>query len=193
MLPEKLERKLTYFANAMQQQLDEKKHQATLAANSENQKSTAATLESTTRRNKIMLTAKRGELQRDANRKIAHAKVKAMAEYVASRKNLIDRLFVEIAAGLASFTQEDGYKSYLIERIEKAKTAYTFSIVKLSPHDMRLEDAIKTATGLTPETGKDDYIGGFVLLNESRSVMVDHTFKTRLQAAKKEFVYDQNG
>ena len=191
MQAEKLERKLTYFADTIQQELGTKKRQATLAATTESQKSTTTTLETATRHNKIMLTAKQGELQRNANRQIAHAKVRAMAEFVELRLRQIDRLFVEIAAGLASFTQEAGYEDYLIERIEKAKAAYDFSIVKLSPHDMRLEETIKTVTGLTPEMGNQEYIGGFVLLNERRSVMADHTFRTKLLAAKKEFAYDK--
>ena len=191
MISEKIERKLQYFANTMQHEVETKKLQSKLEASSTQTKSVAAILESTTRHNKVMLQAKRNELQRSANRQIAKAKVHSMTKYVETRKQQIDKLFVDVAAQLAQFTQSDKYEDYLLEQIKKVMLAYKFAIIQLSPLDMRLEDAVKIATGLTLEIGEHDFIGGFVLLNESRSVRADHTFKTRLLALKKDFAYDQ--
>lgn len=187
---EKLERKLAYFANAMEEEL--KKNRAIKHSDTEYKKINAETLETATRHSKIMINAKRNELYHESNRKIAHAKVKAIAEFVTLRKKQIDYMFVEIAAALSDFTQKAEYENYLIESINTAKKAFNFSIIQLTPHDMRFENSIKTATGLIPETGNQCFIGGFILFNEKRSAMSDHTFETKLEIAKKEFAYDQD-
>ena len=192
MISEKIERKLEYFANTMKHEVEARKSQAKSETTAALTKSTATALESAARRNKIMLRVKHGELQRNANRQISQAKVQEMAKFVNARKQLIDRLFVEIAAQLAGFTQEAEYESYLLEHIKESMAGRDFSIIKLSPHDMRLGENIKSATGLTPESGEPDLIGGFILLNELRTIQADYSFKARLAAAKKAFAYDKS-
>ena len=189
---EKIERKLEYFANTMMQEVEAKKSLAKLESTTTLTKSTAAAFEAATRHNRVMLQAKQGELQRNANRQIAQAKVQEMTQYVKTRKQQIDRLFIEIAAQLAAFTQKAEYEDYLLERIKEAQSGHDFSIIKLSPHDMRLDTKIKSATGLTPEAGDQDFIGGFILLNELRTIQADYSFKARLSAAKKAFAHDQH-
>jgi len=190
MLTEKTERKLEYFANTMQHIVEAKKQKAKNETTTGLTKTASEALDSITRRNKVMFQAKQDEIKRSANRQAAQAKVRAIAEYVQTRKHQIDRLFVDVQAQLAQFTQEAEYENYLIARIKKTQDISDFSIVLLSPHDIRLEAAIRTATGLIPETGNHDFIGGFILLNEARSIQVDYTFKTLLSIAKKEFSYD---
>ena len=190
MLTEKNERKLEYFANTMHHIIETKKQKAKQEAAAGLTKTASEALESITRRNKVLLKANQDEIKRNANRQTAQAKVQAIARYVKIRKNQIDHLFVEVQAQLAQFTQAAEYESYLIQRIKQVQTLSDFSIIQLSPHDMRLEKAIQSAAELVPEEGNHDFIGGFILLNEARSMQVDCTFKTLLSLAKKEFSYD---
>jgi len=190
MLTEKTERKLEYFANTMHHIVEAKKQKAKHEATAGLTKTASEALESATRRNKVMLQAKQDEIKRGANRQVAQAKVRAIAQHVQTRKHQIDRLFVEVQAQLAQFTQEAEYENYQIARIKQAQGISDFSIVQLSPYDMRFEASIKTATGLMPEAGGHDFIGGFILFNETRSIQVDYTFKTLLSIAKKGFSYD---
>jgi len=187
---EKTERKLEYFANTMHHIVEAKKQKAKQETTAGLSKTASEALESIARRNKVILKAKQDEIKRSANRQIAQAKVRALARYVQMRQHQIERLCVDVQAQLAQFTQETEYESYLIGRITQVQDIGDFSIVQLSPHDMRLEAAITAATGLLPEAGCHDFVGGFILVNQTRSIQMDYTFKTLLSIAKKEFSYD---
>jgi len=187
----KTERKLEYFTTAILHEAKIQKLHAKNETIAKHSKHIEETLEGAARRINVMLRAERDEIARSANRQISKAKVHAMAKCVEVRKQQIDRLFVTIEAKLASFTQEPEYESYMINRInEVCKLGKLFSIVKLSPHDMRLETAVKAATGLLPEAGRHDYIGGFILLDTASKIRADYTFSTCLARAKKKFCYD---
>jgi len=190
-ITEKNERKLEYFSDIIMQEVEKKKNDANFKLETELRQHNSATLEITARDSNQALQAKQDQIHQQANRQITTAKVRAMAQYVQTRNQQIDLLFVAVMAQLAQFTQQAEYETYLIERINKTKTISSFSIVKLSPLDMRLEETIKTATNLTPETGNDDFIGGFILLNENRTIQIDYTFKTKLAIIKKDFDYSQ--
>jgi len=190
MLAEKLERKLQYFATSMNQEVEAEKQQITLETQITAAKSTEEALDILKRRNRVLLQAKQEELRRHANRQIAEAKVRAMTEFVDTRTAEIDHLFIDATAYLAEFTQAAEYESYLIERISETKQRADFTRVLLSPLDMRFEQSIKTATELTPQAGNDNFIGGFILVNENHTIQADYTFKTALEDAKNCFSYD---
>ena len=190
---EKADRKLQYFANALKIEVEAKKRHIKNEAMINQQRYMSENIESASRRIKVMLQAKQDEIKRNANRQISKAKVNDMAKYVQLRKDQIDKLFVSVQAKLARFTQNEEYTAYLIQRIQQIQNSGSFpvfSIIKLSPFDMRLEDTIKTKTRLAPEAGSHDYIGGFILLDTNRGVRADYTFKTLLAQTKKEFRYD---
>ena len=187
---DKNESKLTYFANTIHDMVETKKREARQQTNMRLSKMAAEALAHASRHHQMSLAATRDEEKRRANRHIAKAKVRAMSAYAQTRHQEIDRLFTDIEAKLAAFTLEASYEAHLIEHIQYSQTVSQFSIVRLSPQDMHLKGAIQNATGLTPEAGEADYIGGFMLLNAARSIQMDCTFKTRLNAAKKGFDYD---
>jgi vacuolar-type H+-ATPase subunit E/Vma4 len=185
------EQKLAYFADIMQHMVETKKHEARLETTAGLSKMASQALAQAANHHKISLKAKQDEARRKANKHIAKAKVHAMAAYVQMRHDHIDRLFIEVEAALTQFTQGNLYEAYLIDHIKQAQSISDFAIVQLSPQDMHLGSAVKTATGLAPEAGRSDYIGGFMLLNKARSIQVDCTFKTRLAVAKGQFNYDE--
>jgi len=189
------ERKLNYFSDIIKQEIEGKKGIARAMADAVHSKSAAAAIEAVERRNKVMLRAKQSEFARKQNRIIAQAKVRNMADLVKIRMHLTDHLFVDISANLAGFTQTTEYEAYLIDSINKARmqSGHNFSIIVLTPHDMRISEQIKTATGLLPECGEQDLIGGFILLNELRSVMLDCSFKARLATTKQGFCTERHG
>ena len=187
------DRKLEYFENTILQSVEREKAKAKNQAARHFNRIASEALETAARRNKVMLLAKQDEIRRNANSQITRAKVQAMAKYVEVRKQQIDRLFEEIEGCLAKFTQEPEYENYLTQRIIQAQNLGDFAVVKVSPHDARFNKTITTATKLAPETGSQDYIGGFILLNAGRTIQMDCTFKTYLAMAKKEFVYDTDG
>jgi len=188
---EKIERKLQYFEDALRHDIETKKKQAISQLTAELQKSSEETISQEAVCNNLKIQTAKEELTRNTNRQVSQAKVQAISQYVQTRKQQIDKLFVEVEAALASFTQVAEYEEYLLACIQKARQSSDFFIIKLSPYDMRFSDTIKTATGLIPEEGSHDYIGGFALLNENRGILSDHTFKAKIAFAKRDFAYDK--
>jgi len=188
-LAEKLERKLSYFTKTIEDEAAAEQNEILSKSEKTHSKATLETFESIKHRNKVMLKAKQEELNRTSNRQIAEAKVKAMRGLVETRVEEIDKLFVNITALLAKFTLTAEYESYLVENINMKKTRANFTRVLLSPYDMRLEDKIKTATGLNIEPGREDYIGGFILLDKNHTIRDDCTFKTVLECRRDNFSY----
>lgn len=186
-----MERKFQYFSEAIDQVVQGNRIRLRALAEMERDKNISLSLDTALRRNKVLIQAKQGELQRQANKDIAHAKVRAMSQLVEARKQQINRLFVAVAANLAHFTQDPGYADYLIQHIHKVSTVYDFAYIQLSPFDMRLENKIQAATNLIPEQGHSNFIGGFILISQNRNIRLDQTFKTRLDVARKDFAYDR--
>jgi len=189
MISENTERKLQIFADTIQQEIDAKRIQVKLEAEIKHKVYTGKNLELAAKRIDLISQSKQEEITRNANRQISQAKVRAMAKYVQYREEQIDRLFIDVKAKLAAFTQEAEYEAYLIQKIKKAALIGGFFAVELSPHDMRFENIINSSTGLISEAGSD-FIGGFILYNKKRNLRVDYSFKTKLQIAQKEFRYD---
>jgi len=184
-LAEKLERKLSYFSKTVEDELTTKQREIFAGSKKDLYKTT----ENIEQQHQEKLKIKQEEFNRISNRKIAEAKVKAMRGFVEIKLEELEKLFVSISAILAEFTQSAEYENYLIESINAKKNRADFTRVLLSPYDMRMESKIKTATGLSVEPGRDDYIGGFILLDNNHTVRDDCTFKTTLDCEKSNFSY----
>jgi len=178
--------KLDYFSATIEDTLAAeayKKRQATQKANDTHIKDSLATAK---RRNKIALQAKQAEITRRANRQISEAKVQAIRKYVTIERQQKDELLVLARAQLASYTLGPDYKKYMLKRIARVNNSH-FAIIKLTPQDMLIADEIRAATGLVPEACGQEIIGGFILQDAQRTFQADHSFKTWLEEAVRDF------
>jgi len=187
MLSEKIERKLDYFSNIMNHKVEKQRQRTRYEIEHALQLTATKTIEKAERRNKILQKTRQREIEYDINRQIAQAKLHALTQFTQIRKHQVGELLSSVQAQLLLFTQSDEYEKYIVDSVLKTQDIYT--IIKLSPHDMRLGAKIKSATARVVETGESGYIGGFMLLNSTRTVQVDYTFKTRLEKAMEEFSY----
>jgi vacuolar-type H+-ATPase subunit E/Vma4 len=175
------ERKLEYFAEAIEREIEARRRRLLHQIANDLSKETAAEIKAAEERVSSRVKAARRHLMQKANKKIALATAEARAGYITKQNFLHAKILADVTKELISFTQSEKYEGYLIEKINMAKTAHTFSTVKLCPRGTQFSDAIQNKTGLMPVQGKDDFIGGFVL--QGNRVKSDHTFKARLQGA----------
>ncbi|MDR0273454.1 MAG: V-type ATP synthase subunit E [Clostridiales bacterium] len=172
-------RKLEYFSEIITRETETKKRRALHQLANDLGKSTATEIAAAEEKMKSRVEAKRREIIRKSNRKIAEALARAKAEYFAARNALEEKLNEDVIAELKKFTQSEKYENYLVERINLYSSS--FRTVKFRPQDMHLAEKIAQATGLQTQAGENDFMGGFILQNEK--IQADYTFKTRLEKA----------
>jgi len=186
---DKIERKLDYFSAAMKQKIEIEKLKSRTEITRNLRTAERIATETAARNARVFIETKKRELTSAANRQVSRAKVELITRYVTLKKQQTDMLATLVRAHLASFTLSANYEKYLLSQIKAAYSPH-FHMVKLSPQDMRFEKAIIANHALLVEEGKPEIIGGFVLLDESSTIMSDHSFETRLLDALKNFRYD---
>ena len=182
------EKKIKYFTEVIQREVETQKKHATHKIANEISKSVAAALSTAEIKSHIRIESVRREIGRTANKKITMATAVFKSQYVSKRDELVNHLFEGVKIDLLDFTRSTKYVDYMLQKIHATKKGYSF--VVLCPRDMHLAESILKETGLTAESGKNEAIGGFILITKNRRVQVDYTFKTRLETARREFSYD---
>lgn len=185
-----LERKLDYFSETVHEGLAEKIRTSSAKKELVFRQNAAEKITTATRQNKVLIEARKNELLRLQSREIAIAKVAEMTATIEKQRQLHDRLEVEVIAGLALFTQQPEYIDYLLAQINEMLHTHIFSSIVLTSYDMRFGDIINAQTKLSPVESDYDFIGGFILYNDIRTIKIDHTFKTRLAQVMKQDVLE---
>ncbi|MCL1883366.1 MAG: hypothetical protein FWF81_06425 [Defluviitaleaceae bacterium] len=175
-------RKLEYFAEAIEREVESRKRREKHQIANDLSRKTADAIKREEEKMDFVIETARRDVMRKSNKKIALATAKAKAAFITKQNELHAEILNDVNGDLIAFTQSEKYKDYLIEKINATKTSHNFSAVKLRPADMEFANEILQKTNLTPVQGNDDYIGGFILQNETAKL--DQTFKFKLQKAR---------
>jgi vacuolar-type H+-ATPase subunit E/Vma4 len=106
------------------------------------------------------------------------------------RQDLIDNLFVEIREKLVDFTETDGYKAKLKEKITLlGNQYYSDGILRLADKDMSMADELsKSFSGhIMVESDESIKIGGFILEFQQDRIVIDETYDARLKEEREMF------
>jgi len=106
------------------------------------------------------------------------------------RQDLIDNLFVEIREKLVGFTETDGYKAKLKEKITLLGNQYhSDGILRLADKDMSMTDELrKSFSGhILVESDESIKIGGFILEFQQDRIVIDETYDARLKEEREMF------
>jgi len=183
------EKKLEYFTQAIEKEVEYKKRysrqQMSAKVNDEVEKAVAEAKAEA----KIQIQAQQQAIEKANNKRILEAISKTRRSYITLRERLTANLFDQIKTRVCAFTKSPEYEAYLIKSIQTAKTAskHHYQYVQLTPEDMAHAASIQNATGLTPEPGSADILGGFRLLTPSRGIVSEHTLSAGLTMARQEF------
>jgi len=186
---EKSEKKLAFFTEAIAREVEAKKrqarHQMTAAANEEiAQAANAASAEA-----KAQTQAQLGAIHKIMNKRLTATQTENRRNLATLQERLTAQLFELIRADVIAFTQSPEYEGHIIASVQaaQAQARYPYAYIQLTPNDMHLADAIKNATGLTPEPGEESMLGGYKLLTEGRNVGLEHSFSARITDARQKF------
>lgn len=180
-------RKLEYFAETIEREVDLRKRRAKHRLASEISQAHAKTVEAAAEKITARVEAARRDLKREANKKIAAATAEAKAKFFAKRKILKLQLLDEVLSELIAFARSEEYVKFLIKKILAAKADFPDEtpVVKIGRNDTRAIFSIAQATGISPEISESDYIGGFIIESGDGKIRADYTFRTRLSETEK--------
>jgi len=183
------EKKLEYFAQAIAREVEAKKTAARKRMTADMKTAVSNAVRDAEAEAELRIISEEQALQKAESKSISEAKAQARRAIASLREELAARLFEDVRADAAAFTQNGGYESYIVDGIREAvaDARHTFSYVQLAPSDMRLSKPVQEATGLTPEAGSESDVGGFRLLTANRKMSVDFTFKARIENAAEDF------
>ena len=183
------EKKLEYFTEAITKEVENKKHHIRRQMAAEMSAAVSQAIAKASAEAEAQVASCSQAIQKAINKRITEAQTQARRDLVALRESLITRLFDGIKADIISFTNSDAYESFLINNIQAAlaQSKHPYTYVQLTPSDMRLSHAIQDATGLTPEPGEEQDLGGFKLLSANRGKVTEYTFRSRLVSAMEAF------
>jgi len=189
------EKKLECFIKIINKEVKSRKsqarHQMTATANEEiTQAVTASSAEANAQTQAQLHT-----IQKIMNKRITAAQTESRRGLATLRERLTAQLFDQVKADIIAFANSPEYENYMVESIQKAqaqaRSPYVF--IQLAPNNTNLYDTIQNATGLTPEQGDENMLGGFKLLTENRSKGHEHTLSARLTDARQRFSEELNG
>jgi V/A-type H+-transporting ATPase subunit E len=173
-----VEQKLDYFTEVIMGEAAAAKRRAAHEKNARIEASVAAALEEAEARIKERVRARMHEIKKTRYKQIAAATASERISLYQKRQQFVIGLFEEIKERLKTFVASDEYKAYLQNAIHQAAQSKEFTIVQLTRRDMEMGVAL--SDGVTVEMVDTDFIGGFILLNESRTKRIDFSFKTRM-------------
>ncbi len=155
--------------------------------------------------NNRILNEKRKAFQKDCKRKIqrecdrlseelageiSKKRNKIKLELMELRSNMFEDTFAEVLNKLKDYVQTEGYKEYLKSVFNNAiNEILADDVVCLATEkDIKTLKEEKTAQDIEFVDAEDDLIGGFILKSLSKHILIDCTFKERLESEKERFI-----
>lgn len=126
--------------------------------------------------------------------------VEKSAEYtktlVQKREAYVSTIMEEVKQKVIQFIHSDNYLEYLLKSLKEAKGTREFvqPVLYVSLEDMKYQKELVAAFGsdIAVEQHSKDILGGFILVDSSRGLYVDHSFDFILENQKTWF-YDNSG
>lgn len=146
-------------------------------------------------RQKQELTSETDKLTRDSNKKLSIEQIELRKEFASMQNELKDKLFVEVKDKLSRFMESEEYHKLLDKQIE---AAISFAgnddiTIYLDPTDEDLLRGLSLKYGKTIKLSDSAILGGTKAVISSKNVLIDNSFKTKLEEAYENFSFDIGG
>ena len=127
---------------------------------------------------------KRAKMQEDLRREVSHR-----------QEELKDKLFVEIRDKLANFMETRDYLDLLEKQIGAAKAVAgdEAMVVYMDPSDEDKARRLAMHHNVTVKISEYSFDGGIRAVIPSKHILIDSSFKTKLEEARHEFKFDLGG
>ncbi len=126
---------------------------------------------------------------REKNRKLSKESLDLKRKVIERSAEIADCIFRDVELKLKEFMKTEAYRDYLAGKI---KDALDFArgdemIIYINPSDESLIPSLEEMTGAKLTLSNRDFFGGMRAVIPSRTILIDHSFLTKLAEAKNTF------
>lgn len=126
---------------------------------------------------------------REKNRKLSKETLDIKRKVLERTTEIMDEIFKDVEHKLLEFMKTDAYQEYLLRKI---KEALEFAredelIIYINPTDEKLIPTLEAKSGAKLTLSNRDFFGGLRAVIPSRTILIDHSFLTKLAESKNTF------
>ena len=147
------------------------------------------------RRAAMQEEAQREKLEREKNKKLSIGQLDQKREISRRQEELKDKLFVEVKDMLANFMETREYQELLEKQVQAAKdfAGDEALIIYMDPSDEDKARRLAMHHNVTVKISEYSFDGGIRAVIPSKHILIDSSFKTKLEEARHEFKFDLGG
>ena len=147
------------------------------------------------RRADMQVEAETEKLEREINKRLSIGQLDLKREASHKQEELKDKLFVEVKDMLANFMETREYQELLERQIRSAKefAGDEALIVYMDPSDEDKARRLAMHHNVTVKISEYSFDGGIRAVIPSKHILIDSSFKTKLEEARHEFKFDLGG
>lgn len=135
------------------------------------------------------------QIQSKYKQMLTKEKLSARRELLSFRNGLTDKVFLLAEEKLLAFSNTKEYETYFLEELKKAMEEFPDensrkkAEILVKKEDLKLEAKIKEIFGtqITLTADKKNRLGGFILRDNEKGLLVDKTFASALSDQRPEF------
>ncbi len=147
------------------------------------------------RQSETRIQAEVTSAKQQLNMAASKAQLELKRELGEVRTNLRQKLFAEVDVLLNEYMLTEDYQKLLITYIEKAcKTAGNEEFeIYINSSDENKKDFLEKETKTNLIVSNEDFIGGIKAIIHSRNILIDYSFKSSYETAKRDFLFNVGG
>lgn len=135
-------------------------------------------------------------IKNKCRQQVTKTELDAKRELLLHRNQLTQQVFDEVKKRLSDFSDSPEYPAYLTASLKAAAKEFPCenAVVRVKPDDLKYEKQIKAAFSvpITVVADPKNHLGGFILVNLEKGVLIDHSFADLMQEQLRRF-YEECG
>ncbi len=143
------------------------------------------------RRAQLQIQIATDKLKKNANKELSRAELDIKRELGEEQERLKDSLFSEVLDRLTVYMNSREYQQLLEDQI-KSSLEFAKSdsiIIYIDPADAPKKQELEAATGASLTVSEYSFNGGIRAVIPGRKVLIDNSFQTKLEKARREFTF----
>ncbi len=143
------------------------------------------------RRAELQIQIATDKLKKNANKELSKAELDIKRELGEEQERLKDSLFAEVQDRLSVYMNSQEYQKLLTDQI-KASLEFAKSdsiIIYIDPADAPKKQELEALTGASLTISEYSFSGGIRAVIPGRKILIDNSFQTKLEKARREFTF----
>lgn len=135
-----------------------------------------------------MIQSEMSSIKNLQSRKLSLAELEGRRRLLKQREDLTEKIFGQTADKIRSYTSTPEYVQQLCSRVKSSSSSLPEGslVIQVKPDDLSLADKLKEACGrdATVEANINIELGGYILCNNDKGIVIDETFDLKLNSQR---------